>query len=631
MSLSKQLLVLISLIFFIVFSVNFLLSVNNIRSYLEGESQIHVQDTATSLGLSMSPHMADENDPILRTMMSAIFDMGYYREMRLLNVDGDELVRLTNTERLQGVPDWLIQWLPMETATAETELSSGWNIAGTLYVTSNPGYGYLKLYQQIKSTLTYSLVIFALTVLLLYLVLQLTLRSLRAIERQANEISAGHFVEVEPLPMTTEVRNLTISMNSMSRKLADTISRMNSKLAKLNDSIMRDPLTGLLNQESFNRASKSAIASREAGHAIFIKFDDLAAIAREHGNSAVDKLLIEFSALLRHHAGGQYAYRLYGSEFALLLKTAKPAEMIDQLKDLQKAINHLGEHYNVRDLLHIGVVPFDLTSEYDRLMPALIEAYEQARLIGPNAFHIRTDSLSSMSEQAWKVAIDDAIEHNTPEITFTSKAYNHDGAIAIEVMQEAFTVVKNADGETMSIGTFFSMAQVFGRVEALDKCIVNKIIQLMETSQDPTPVTVNLSMQSIASEEFRIWLKSRLQQSKVAPEQLAFSVTAYAAAKQLDVVRRFNGFVRELGATTLLKRYAADVIPVDRLRDLQLDYLRLARDVTTNITGNASKPDFLEIIQQVSGLLNIKVLAEGVISDEDFEIVQKAGIYGISR
>ncbi|EMR12148.1 hypothetical protein MPL1_11733, partial [Methylophaga lonarensis MPL] len=171
MSLSKQLLVLISLIFFIVFSVNFLLSVNNIRSYLEGESQIHVQDTATSLGLSMSPHMADENDPILRTMMSAIFDMGYYREMRLLNVDGDELVRLTNTERLQGVPDWLIQWLPMETATAETELSSGWNIAGTLYVTSNPGYGYLKLYQQIKSTLTYSLVIFALTVLLLYLVL----------------------------------------------------------------------------------------------------------------------------------------------------------------------------------------------------------------------------------------------------------------------------------------------------------------------------------------------------------------------------------------------------------------------------------------------------------------------------
>ena len=92
MSLSKQLLILISLIFLIVFSVSFYLSMSNIRNYLEVESEVHVQDTATSLGLSLSPHMDDESDPILLTMMSAIFDMGYYKEMRLENVDGENLV-----------------------------------------------------------------------------------------------------------------------------------------------------------------------------------------------------------------------------------------------------------------------------------------------------------------------------------------------------------------------------------------------------------------------------------------------------------------------------------------------------------------------------------------------------------
>ena len=64
MSLLKQLFILIAVIFLAIFTVNFITSVNNTRSYLEIEAEIHAQDTATSLGLSLSPHMtAGENDP----------------------------------------------------------------------------------------------------------------------------------------------------------------------------------------------------------------------------------------------------------------------------------------------------------------------------------------------------------------------------------------------------------------------------------------------------------------------------------------------------------------------------------------------------------------------------------------
>ena len=88
MSLSKQLLILISALFLMIFSVNFVLSVNNIRDYLEGESQIHAQDTATSLGLSLSPYMVDNKDPVIEMMMNAIFDRGYYKEIQLVDVNG---------------------------------------------------------------------------------------------------------------------------------------------------------------------------------------------------------------------------------------------------------------------------------------------------------------------------------------------------------------------------------------------------------------------------------------------------------------------------------------------------------------------------------------------------------------
>jgi diguanylate cyclase (GGDEF)-like protein len=632
MSLSKQLLILITLIFLIVLSVNFYLSLNNIRNYLEVESEVHVQDTATSLGLSLSPHMSDEQDPILLTMMNAIFDMGYYKEMRLENVDGEELVKLSNPVQMEGVPDWLIKLLPMEPATAQSEISSGWNISGTLYITSNPAYAYLKLYEQAKETLFYSLLFFIVAFLLLMLVLRLTLQPLKAIQRQANEISSGNFTLISKLPLTTEVREVAQSMNSMSRKIGDTIARLNNRLEALNNNLKRDPLTQLFNHATFTDDVKRALATGLSGYVLYFKFDDLADISKELGNRKVDTLLQSFARLLDHAAGEQgEAYRLYGAEFAVICQQKDVNAITALAEQLKHDINELGQQYHLEDMVHTGIVYFDKTSEFTRLMPALNEAYEQARNIGQNAYFIQQDSISSMSEQDWHKVIVDTIENSTPEITFTTEAYNYNGPEPVKVMQEAFTVVRDADGKPLSIGTFFSVAQEFDLAEELDKLIVNKIIQQMEADNITTPVTINLSMASVASLAFQNWLKARLEQSRIANDLLAFSVTAYAAAKDIAAFVSFSSFVKTLGATVLLKRYSSDIIPVDMLRELHIDYIRLARDLTHNIKDNASKPDFLELIQEVSSLIEIKVLAESVKADEDFEIVKQAGLFGISR
>lgn len=632
MSLSKQLLILVTLIFFIVFAVNFWLSMNNIRSYLQVESEIHMQDTATSLGLSLSPHMTDEQDPILRTMMNAIFDTGYYKEMRLLNVDGEELVKLTNPTEIEGVPDWLIEMMPLKTATAVSEISSGWNISGTLSVTSNPGYGYLKLYEQFKSTLKFSLLILLAAILLLIAVLRLTLKPLKDIQKQANEISAGNFVTIDKMPWTLEVQNVARSMNSMSGKIGGMIARLNSKLENLSDSLKRDALTGLFNQQTFHVDVKTALSAGQSGHVLYIKFDDLAGITRDKGKQSVDQLLMDFADMLKHQAGSPaQSYRLYGSEFAIVYPGSDQPKITAFADKLQKAVNTLGQQYNDQDLLHIGIVEFGRSSEFDRLLPAAIEAYEQSKLIGVNAYFIKQDSLSSISDQAWKAAITEAIDNNTPEITFTNLAYNYAGDDPVQVMMEAFTVVRDADGQELPIGTFFSMAGEFGLVEQLDRTIVNKVLATMVQQKVRTPVTINLSMQSVASKDFRDWLHDRLQQFALPAQLLAFSVTAYAAAKNQQSFASFSLFVRELGATTLLKRYSSDVIPVEQIKELHINYIRLARDLTTDIRQHNSKPDFLDIIQEVANLLEIKVLAEGVSNNEDFDYVRSVGLFGISR
>ena len=632
MSLSKQLLILISFIFFIIFSVNFVLSIENIKSYLEVESEIHVQDTATSLGLSLSPHMVDEQDPIIRTMMNAIFDMGYYKEMRLVDIDGNDLVTLTNTETMEGVPNWLSRVMPMEPATAISEISSGWNISGTLYVTTNPGYGYLKLYEQAKTTLKFSLIIFLGALALLIIALRLTLQPLKDIEKQANEISSGNFTIIKKLPWTLEVRNVAQSMNSMSDKIGNMIARLNRKLETLSESLKRDPLTKLLNQTTFNTNLKQALVSGQSGYSVFIKFDDLSLIAKDKGNKGVNKLLVNFATLLqRTEQSGTLSYRLYGSEFALLCSNFDKDSIISLADSLQKDITKLGQQIGVHDLVHIGIVRFERSSDFDKLSPAMLEAYEQARNIDSNAFFIKEDTVSSMSDLDWKSVINNTINNNMPEITLTSEAYNYASDEPVKVMQEAFTVVKDDVGNTLSIGTFFSMAQEFGLEEELDKCIITKIITLMEKAKQSVPVTINLSMTSVSSASFASWLQEKMAQSPLKTELLTFSVTAYSVQKDLVSFTNFSTFVKSLGARTLLKRYSSDIIAIDLLKGLNIDYIRLARDLTHDIEGNSTKSDLLHIMQEVAQLLDIKVIAENVTEDSDFELVKNAGLYGIGR
>jgi XTP/dITP diphosphohydrolase len=60
MSLSKQLYIIISIIFFMIFTGNFIISVKNTKEYLETESITKAQDTATLLGMSLKNLLKDK-------------------------------------------------------------------------------------------------------------------------------------------------------------------------------------------------------------------------------------------------------------------------------------------------------------------------------------------------------------------------------------------------------------------------------------------------------------------------------------------------------------------------------------------------------------------------------------------
>jgi hypothetical protein len=84
-ALSTQLSVLLILLAIITFATTVLVSTGNMRGYLDNQLSRSAQDTANSLGLSISPYLSGDEKIMADTMISAIFDSGSYLAISFRN------------------------------------------------------------------------------------------------------------------------------------------------------------------------------------------------------------------------------------------------------------------------------------------------------------------------------------------------------------------------------------------------------------------------------------------------------------------------------------------------------------------------------------------------------------------
>jgi len=634
MSLSKQLLLLVSALFLMIFSVNFMLSVENIRGYLEGESQVHAQDTATSLGLSLSPYMVDEKDPVIETMMNAIFDRGYYKEIKLLSVEGESLVTLSNANVTEEVPQWFINFLPMKAAVGESEISSGWSISGVVTVEINPAYAYFKLYEQVTTSFYYSLATLALSVALLLLVLRVTLSSLNRIGRMAETISKGDFETIERLPWTSDVRRVALSMNLMSEKLEKVIGKLNQRLEGLGKKLQLDDLTGLRKKNSFEDDMAELHASSSGAFVFIVKIDALGSLVKELGNNAIDQFIKDFAEILRNVGDDQVegevtSYRFFGSEFVLLARgiNADEAELL--AKALTEALSGLAGKLNKVDIAHIGVAEFDPFGSIDTILLAANEAYEQATLIGANGYYLRKGEDRAKDTAQWKELVFDIIDNNDYRISYVSPVKNLQTEKVI--MVDAFSEAVDKNGDVLSIGTFVSIAEKFVKIVDLDKGVTTRVVEYINKENIQHSVAISLSNRTIKSSDFRTWLTMLLTENSAIAGKVVFSLSAYAVTKEVAAYKEFISFVHELNAKVIIKRFEGHLIPPDVVKQLRPDFIRLARDIGNGIDASVEKQEFMATVTELGDLLSIGVLAENINSEADLGRIKAIGVMGASR
>ncbi|KAB7884359.1 bifunctional diguanylate cyclase/phosphodiesterase [Poseidonibacter ostreae] len=737
MSLSKQLYIIIAFIFLMIFTGNFIISVKNTKEYLEIESITKAQDTATSLGMGLKSLLKDKEDPEIETIIKAISNRGFYKEIRLVDayftINETELIRASadlddslwkisnlktdasfgNIEKITSdadisnqlskleneeielneeieieediysynpseeyknggkitfsftatnengskvdtsanlsinkiiakatrdvkfdyIPSWFISMIPINLEEQNSEISNGWKTTAIIYVSANPGDAYAKLYDQVKGGLIYAIVAFIISMLILFIFVQYILKPLKRIEKLANNIAVGKFGTITELPWTSEIKSVAIAMNDMSTKIEAIINKLNRNLENSTKQLSQDELTKLSLKQSFETDMKNMFIHKSSGYIFVIKIFDLATFAKAHTNKEVNSFIKEFANILKNTTIDNkkaVAYRFFGSEFTLIAEKFSYEDAIKYTKILQDNLEKLTSKFDKKDIAHIGATPFNPIGTIPEMLQSANEAYEKATLIGTNEAYLRDSNDLSRDMESWRDLIFDIIDNSKFKVKYIGDATLLNQSDEL-VMQEAFTSACDKDGIDIPIGTFVSIAEKYEKIIDFDKKVVNKVIDYIKSEKVNHDISINLSLESINNTAFIAWLERTILQNKKIASQLVFSITAYAVAKDMGKFKFFADEMHQCGAKIIIKRFESKFIPLDNIKDFNLDYIRLARDYTCNICNDTSKQNFVESLQELSTLLNIKVFAENVIEEEDLEIIKSYNLYGASR
>jgi diguanylate cyclase (GGDEF)-like protein len=641
MTMLRQLAAVIITLFVLLFAGTILISAHDARSYLNTQLQIISQDTATSLGLSLSPHMAANEMTIVTSMTDAIFDSGYYREVAIRSVDGKTLLKRVAPLRVEGVPPWFVRFLPLDTPHGEALIMAGWQQAGVVSVAANPGQAYVTLWNNSVNAFWWFMGALGITFALGMLALHFVLRPLRIVEQQAKAICDREYPVQQKLPWTLELRSVVVAMNRMTSKIKEMFEEQTAAIERLREESYRDALTGLANRPYFDMYLQEITGSNDeidTGALLFIELKGFKALNERLGYAAGDALLRETAHIIEDICTGSgvpeyVAAHLAGANFAVVLANVSTREAGDIGERIAYALPLLRERglLDTEEIGHIGIAMYHGQSQRQLLTEADM-ALRAAQAKGVNAVHMHAVELSDdkivFTATRWSEFLSGVLDTHSIMLHMQPVLDCADRQTVLQY--EALLRILGEDGKLIPAGIFTPMAKRLGLIQKFDKLVVSEVLTRLAAGRyGDTMIAVNLSPLTLQDAGFFTWLWEALRAEPEASRRIAFEVSEYGALEDIDTLRAIVLRVREYGAKFGIDHFGRGFSSFGYLATLKIDYLKIDGSYVRGIDQNKDNQFLVGSVAKIAHGLDLSVVAESVETDAEWLTLHALGVNAV--
>ena len=633
MTLLRQLILVIIMLFTLLFAGTLAINVSNTRYFLNAQLQTTSQDMATSLGLSMSPHMEKHDVVVLESMVDAVFDSGDYHEVMVADAEGQPLIRRVQPVPTDVAPEWFVKFIPIETPKAAAPIMAGWRQGGGVSVSANPVHAYETLWNNtIQSFFLLFGTSFAL-LLLGMLALYHWLKPLRALEAQAKAISDSEYPVQTHLPWTYELRSVVEAMNLMSVKVRAMFSEQNRMLEHFRDVAYHDRLTSLANRNYFEMQLRHLIESEDEfgnGAIALLEIENILGVNERLGYQRGDALLKGVADLIRERVlcsdmTDCIPARLSGTTFAVIMPDVSSDDALGFVASLSRSFPEL-QHQGLIDggaVGHIGLALYR-GQTFAEMMSEADMALRAAQIKGVNAFHLHDalarGSFSSLGATQWIALLRRTVGMRKFKLLMQPCVKVNDQSV---LQHEILLRIVADDGSLIPAGIFIPMVCRHGFMQMFDRMVITEVMARLEKNNAIGKVAINLLPGSVADQDFIDWLHGELTARPQLAKRLCFEVSDYTVMRNLRAMEAMVHQLAGTGAEIGIDHFGRGFSSVRHLDALKISYIKIDGSFIRGIDSSRDNQAYVESLINIAHGLDIQAFAESVESEAEQEAVMR--------
>ncbi|MCM2285492.1 MAG: EAL domain-containing protein [Desulfobacula sp.] len=413
------------------------------------------------------------------------------------------------------------------------------------------------------------------------------------------------------------------------------ISEMKLQQEKIQHQAYHDELTGLPNRylvrDRLSMALKAARRQHTMVAVIFLDMDNFKFFNDSLGHASGDVLLQTLGDRLRKIIREQDTVaRLGGDEFLVIagdIKFQKEVlELADRLFEAMKAPFVIDGHELLISLsVGITLYPED-GADADLLMKNADMAMYQSKISGKNRYHMFTPELNRLALYKMEMVKEfrTALTQKEFRVYYQPKV---DPATNCVLGLEALVRWQKQDGAPVSPGEFIPMAEETGLILQLSRYVLEEACKglkiLKERFAFPLTLSVNISPLEFKQPDFADNILKVVSSHLLAASSIEIEITETTMITDLkSTVEKLNVLKTE-GVSIAIDDFGTGYSSLYYLKKLPISTLKIDKSFIDDMTTDQNDANIVETIILMAKNLGIEVVAEGVETKEQFELLAK--------
>ncbi len=398
-----------------------------------------------------------------------------------------------------------------------------------------------------------------------------------------------------------------------------------------------DPLTGLPNRVLFRDRMEQAMAQAQRhGRQVVLMMLDLDRfknINDTFGHGVGDELLGAAAERLKSCVRkSDTVARLGGDEFLIVL--AGDIEIPGAARVAQKIIETMSGSFTVggRKLfitasMGIALYPTDGT-EVARLLQNADTALYHVKQQGKNGFQFFSAEMNLRVMEKLELELDLRAALERKEFILHYQPIMDIQTTKI-VCAEALLRWKHPRRGLLEPAKFIPLAEETGLIIPIGEWVLrtacSQIRALQEIGLSAFPVAVNLSSRQLRQEQLAETILSLLKETRLSPKWLELELTESVADDDAESTRETFSALRKSGISISIDDFGTGYSSLSYLKRFPVDKIKIDRSFVKDIVSDNDDSAIVKAIVSVAHSLDIRVVAEGVETDEQLSVLREHG------